>query len=729
MLRNIIFLVLTVVGVYTKVVFSQETVKTVKTVKAVNAVPPKIDGIFYDTEWIYGGKATGFIQMDPDEGEPASEKTETYFLYDDNNLYIGIKCFDKEPDKIINKMGSRDNILGVDYVSIYLDTFHDHLNAYSFGVTVAGTKSDGRWYSDNIYDISWNGVWWAETAITDFGWVAEFKIPFSTMQFSKKDFTTWGLNIQRIIMSKMEIFHWQNVLRDDGKRVSKFGHLNGLIDIKQGVNLEILPYLTSRIQKDRITSLKFQNENGITGLDVKYGLTSNLTATLTVNPDFAQIEADEDLINLTRYPLYLPEKRPFFTEGASIFSTAGRKTFYAPIYSRRINEPVYGLKINGKIGDWDVGLLNSLNENDVGIQNRINSGKASENSNMNALYSLLRLSRDVFSKSQIGLLALSKEYHNGYNRYIGIDGRLRLNSNYEVLFEGIKSFSLDNIKSSHSIVMETVRRTDLFSFLARYREQTPGYEGNEIGFNNYNDFREAFFWVQLGPRFEKIGIRQFLHNIYVWGENFWDCQFLNKDKLTRNWMYSTNIILMNYWVVSGFINKGYEYDRVDKVLYPVNYKQIELSNNPVSRVSFQLSYGHGKYRTGNSWSSNNSLGIRANDRLSIDLSYNRSSVKLLNTQTLDIDHFKYEVLRSRWIYHHNRDLNLRLILQYSALDKRLDASFLLAYNFRPKSYLYLAYTDRFDEAPFIDGSGIERFPRFGSSNKLFQVKLSYLIAK
>lgn len=603
-----------VIGGYTHITFSQESVKSVN---AVKSAPPRIDGSFSDSEWLQGGKATGFIQMEPKEGESSTEKTEVYFLYDDANLYIGIQCFTTEPGSVCNQLGYRDNPGFSDYISIYIDSFHDHLNAYQFGVSAAGTMSDGRWHSDNSYDRSWDGVWWVETAITSFGWVAEFRIPFNTFQFTEKDSSDWGLNIFRIIKDKNEFSYWQNVKRDDNLRVSKFGHLKGLTNIKQGVNLEILPYLTSRIQKDRASSLNFQNENGIAGLDVKYGITSNLTATLTVNPDFAQIEADEDLINLTRYPLYLDEKRPFFTEGASIFSTAGSNNNGTTMYSRRINEPVYGLKMNGKIGGWDFGLMNSLNENDVGINNRIDDEELPENSTAKALYSILRVSRDIFSKSQIGLITMSKEYSGGFNRFLGIDGRLRLKNNFEVYFEGIKSFSESGLKRSHSLYLETRRVTDLLSYNISYREQTPEYDGNEIGFYNYNDFRNASFWIRVAPRFEKIGIRQFEHNINFRSENFWANRFLNKEQLTMFWNYNTNLTLMNYWNISGLIQGGEEYDRVEEVLYPVDLYKVGLRNNQASKIVFNVSYSQGKYRTGDSWSSNNSVEIKANDRLNI----------------------------------------------------------------------------------------------------------------
>ncbi|UCE07828.1 MAG: carbohydrate binding family 9 domain-containing protein, partial [bacterium] len=458
--KNVVILLILLLG-FISYSFSQESIKSVK---AVRSTPPQIDGSFHDSEWLHGGKATDFIQLDPVEGEPATERTEAYFLYDDDYLYVGIKCFDSEPDKIKSNIEGRDAFIESEYISFNLDTFHDHINAYQFGTNPAGTKKDGRFYDDNKYDESWNGVWWVQSGLFKKGWIAEFKIPFSTIKFAGKKDITWGLNIMRVIPRKNEFSHWQKITRDEGKRVSKSGHLEGLQGIRSGLNLEILPYLTNRVQKDRISTFRMQNENGITGLDVKYGITTNLSATLTINPDFAQIEADEDLINLTRYPLYLPEKRPYFTEGASVFKTSGSYFFFnryfTPFYSRRINEPIYGLKLNGKIGKWNTGILHSLNDNDVGLNTRKSNGQLPENTKSQAYYTIFRLSRDISTKSQVGFIAMSKEYSGRYHRYVGLDGHLRLKNLYEILFEGIQSNS-DGLKgSNHSVFMEVVRGTD-----------------------------------------------------------------------------------------------------------------------------------------------------------------------------------------------------------------------------------------------------------------------------
>ena len=712
---------------FSTTVLSQENVKSVT---AVRTGTPVIDGIFNDQEWVNGGKAEGFVQMNPVEGEPSTEKTEVYFLYDDENLYVGVKCFAKEPDKIVKQITGRDNQGSSDWFEIHLDTFHDHRNAYLFVTTPGGAKCDGKYSKDgDNEDWSWDGVWWVKTNVTDYGWIAEYKIPFSTLKFPKKEKHMWGLNILRWISNKNEWTSWQQCKRNDGIKMSKDGHLEGLERIKPGMNLEILPYLTSRGQKDRIKPFKLENNNGITGIDMKYGITTNLTATLTINPDFAQIEADEDLINLTRYPLYLPEKRPFFTEGASNFQTAGSGHNSGLFYSRRINEPVYGLKVEGKIGNWHVGVLHTLNDNDKGIQNKIENEELPQDSKTDAFYNVIRVSRDVFSRSQVGFIAIDKEYSGGYNRIFGFDGNLRFKNFYTFSYEAVKSLTNDYNDKNHSVNMSFSRNADFFSFSTSYNEQAPNFMGNDAGFYSYNNYRRAFLGFNICPRIEKIGIRQLFFINELSGENFWSNKFFDKEKLTREMYNHLSITFMNYWGVHVYKSVGKAYDRFDNVLYPTDGYHMCFHSNTSKPVLISFSHNQGKYRTGYSWSYYNSARIRASGRVNIELSYRRSLAKLVNTETQNLDHHKYEVWRSKLNYCFNTDLNTRVIFQYSGMEKRLDTYYLLAYNFRPKSFLYIAYTERFDETSFIDNAGIERFPKFSSSNKILQIKLSYLFLR
>jgi len=498
------------------------------------------------------------------------------------------------------------------------------------------------------------------------------------------------------------------------------------------MNLQFLPYFTSKAYKDRVSPIDFKNDNGITGLDVRYGITTNLTAVLTVNPDFAQIEADEDKINLSRYPYILKEKRPFFLEGAAIFNTAGNSMSNgeyqtALFYSRRINEPVYGLKTTGKIGNWDIGVLHALNDNDVGVQEKIENGELSETSPAQAYYNVVRLSKDIFSRSQIGMIAMSKEYSGNFNRTFGFDSRIRLKNNYTFAFEGVKSFTNIHHKDNHSVNIYFYHNSDIFNFSYWYQEQAANFNGSELGFYEYNNFRNAGSWMQFAPRLEKIGIRKMYNNINYWGENFQNKNYLDYNTLSRGFNYNVYIKTMNYWGISFSRTFSNYYDRFDEILYPSSSYSSSFQNSNNSPICFRASHSQGKYRTGYRWSYNGYIRIRPENRFKVQFSYNRSLVKVINQDSGEMENSNYEIWSSKFYYHVNRNLNARLILQYNGMEKRLDTYYLLAYNFKPGSFLYLAYTERFDSDLYLNFSGMEMYPKFGSSYKILQLKLSYLL--
>ncbi len=684
---------------------------------------PNIDGIIENYEWSNSNKGKDFIQKEPFDGISATEKTEIYVLYDEQNLYLAIKCFDKNPNGIATNFSSRDSYGTADYVGFMLDTFNDKLNAYYFAITAAGTKIDGKYSNDKRFKNDWDGVWYGEANLTDYGWSAEFKIPFSTLQFETNT-NQWGFNAFRNISRKREISYWQYQSRNNGVRVSKSGVLKNLLGIKAGSNLQFIPYLTSAIAQDRVSKLKFQNNNGVTGLDIKYAVTSNLDAVATINPDFAQIEADEEVINLSRYPVYLREKRPFFLEGSNYFRSFGGGHGRSIFYSRRINEPIYGVKLNGKLGEWSIGLLNTLNDNDIGVSNKIRKGEISNSINARASYNILSLRRDILENSQIGIVAMSKDFSGSYNRIFGVDAQLRL-GDYD-RFSAQATFSFENKFSGNnqSISLSYRRATDLISYSANYAEQGENFMGNEIGFNRYNNFREIGLGFRYGPRFEEIGLRRVILNINAFSQNFHTLNFFNKNTLSRNVSLWGMVQFMNYWAIKFSYNYGKEYDRFDKVLYPKNGFSIGFDTNNNDRLYLDLGHRQGKYRTGYNWSYNGRALFRPSDKFNLEVNYNYSLVKLLSSKNT-FEYSTYEVFRSKFFYYFTRDFNARLILQYNRLSNRLDAYFLFSYRFQPGSAIYLAYNERFDSQAYTE-NGVEIYPKFGSSHKILQLKFSYL---
>ncbi|MFA8342466.1 MAG: DUF5916 domain-containing protein [Rhodothermaceae bacterium] len=703
-------------------IFSQIKIKNVN---AVKSVAPVIDGILLPDEWKAAEIATNFVQREPNEGEPATAKTEVKFLYDDKYLYIGVNCYDDSPELIANAFSNRDTYGWGDFIGIMLDTFHDHLNSYIFAVTAAGTQLDGKCFDDNRRSYSWDGIWWSETRIHESGWSAEMKIPFTTLQFDENK-TEWGLNVFRNIARKREMSYWQFQNRDYQFRISTAGHLKNLNNLKNGVNLDFIPYATSSFTESRTSDFDMRNKNGVTGFDVKYGVTSNLNLVLTVNPDFAQIEADDERINLSNYPLYLSEKRPFFLEGNENFRTKGQNHSSNLFYSRRINNPAYGVKLSGKVGEWNIGFLHSLNEDDGGINSKISNEELASDFDNSAFYNILRINRDIFNNSQIGLIAMSKEYSGKYNRILGFDGQFAFWDNYKFIFEMSKSLNDGDNENSHSIYLRLNKSTDFFGFGLNYGEMGKDFVANELGFYNYNNYRKINGSVRIGPRLEEIGIRKLSIGLSGHLVNFEDVDFSDKASLTREMELWTMLSNMQYWAFRMSISKGKRFDRVDDFLYDRLRYSFFLDNNSSSDVYFRLTHNQGKYRKGYFWEYKSSATIKPFNKLKINLSYNRSLVKY---NTIDTDEFvetMYEICRTKFYYYFTNKLDMRLIAQYNILSDRLNTYFLLGYRFSPGCALFIAYNEQFDSDTYsVDD--IEYHPDFSSSQKVLQVKFSYLI--
>ncbi|MDZ7261480.1 MAG: carbohydrate binding family 9 domain-containing protein, partial [candidate division KSB1 bacterium] len=261
-------------------------------------------------------------------------KTEVRVLYDRKNLYLGITCFDSQPEKIIATEMRRDSQLEKnDAITLIFDTFHDHRNCFFFSFNPLGARTDGI-VTDEGRDINqdWDGVWYCATSIDHQGWYGEVAIPFRTFRFRKAEEQTWGFNVIRLIRRKNEVVSWTPLLRDYGFmpqfKISRIGHLTGLKGLQQRNTIQVNPYILGRMERDYYeTQAKGTSD---VGLDIKYSLSSNLIADLTVNTDFAQVEADEVQVNLTRFNLFFPEKRDFFLEGAGMFRFGERMPAMGP---------------------------------------------------------------------------------------------------------------------------------------------------------------------------------------------------------------------------------------------------------------------------------------------------------------------------------------------------------------------------------------------------------------
>jgi hypothetical protein len=442
--------------------------------------PIHVDGVLDEAPWQEAEPASGFIQQDPRVGEPASEATDVRVLVDDEAIYFGIVCHDATPGGVIARELRRDNAFAADdHVEILLDTFHDHRNAYHFAVNPLGTQYDAL-ITDEGHDVNteWNERWWSETRMTPDAWSVEIKIPLTALR-SRPDLDAFGVNFKRYIRRKNEISHWTAWSRDfPFLQVSQAGHLLGVERLNTGLKLRVKPYALGGFRDSRAADSTAIDRLNRVGLEtVRFSVTPGLTAELTANTDFAQTEVDDAVVNLTRFPLFFPEKREFFLERAGIFEfgLGGRRGGAAErnlqmFFSRRIGltedraaVPVRGgAKVVGRAAGLDIGLL------DV----QTGSADAAPASN----YFVFRAKRNVLARSNVGMFVSSRDGDGpDDNRVVG----------------GDLNFTL-------------FKNTDLQGFLAK--SATPGVSGNDFAgrakYNWFTDLHEIFFeHLYIGPEF------------------------------------------------------------------------------------------------------------------------------------------------------------------------------------------------------------------------------------
>ncbi len=353
---------------------------------AIRANPgaPKVDGRLDEEAWRLAPAVSDFVQRDPNEGEPATERTEVRIIYTDDALFVGVRAYDSQPDQIAANLTRRDEWSPSDWVSIMIDSYRDRRTAFEFSVNPAGVKRDTYRYDDNDMDRGWDAVWDVATTVDGEGWTAEFRIPWSQLRFGNGGEQIFGFNISRRINRLNEEQYWQLLPKNESGVVSKFGTLVGIEGIDPPRRVEIMPYVstTSAFEpgEDGNPFQTGSDQNAAIGADINIGVTSNLTLNATINPDFGQVEADPAVVNLSAFETFFPEKRPFFNEGIDVFqfSLNGREQLF---YTRRIGRQPQGsaddrggyaegidqttilgaAKLSGKTASgWTLGLLGAL---------------------------------------------------------------------------------------------------------------------------------------------------------------------------------------------------------------------------------------------------------------------------------------------------------------------------------------------------------------------------------
>src|SRR3989441_4561652 len=350
-----------------------------------------VDGVLNDAVWMDAPAEWNFTQRDPVEGEKPSERTELRVAYDDTAIYFGVRLFDTEPQKVVRQLSRRDDQADADYFTLQLSPYHDRLTGAIFEVSCTGVQRDAIISNDVFTDYSWEGVWESAVRIDDEGWSLEIRIPFSQLRFPASAHQVWGINAARFIHRKNETVWLQLVPKKESGIASRMDDLEGLEGIESRRHVDLMPYLASRSEFIQPSSRNDPFNDGsrqfaATGLDIKYGVSSNFTLDATVNPDFGQVEVDPAVVNLSAFETFFPEKRPFFLEGANIFGNfgnGGANNFLGfnraepnLFYSRRIGRAPQGFasgdfvdqprattilgagKLTGKTrGGWTLGLI------------------------------------------------------------------------------------------------------------------------------------------------------------------------------------------------------------------------------------------------------------------------------------------------------------------------------------------------------------------------------------
>ena len=652
---------------------------------------PKIDGKLDDAVWRQAQPSEGFSQIRPHRGKPMHQRTVLRVLYDDANLYISFQCDDSEPDKVLGTEMRRDYSVWHtdDYIQITLDTYHDLRNGYYFGTNPRGAKVDSRITDNGSFHMNWDAVWDVAATRHSEGWSAEFRIPFTQLRFPDKEEHVWGFNAARIVQRAAEEGRWSPIEASYIGVFSEAGELVGLSNLPQGRRLEVRPtgVLGSEwIYGDETVINRIDRPS----LDVKIGVTSDLTLDATVNTDFAQVEADEEKVNLSRYDLFFPEKRPFFLEGVGIFGNPDRvfsKTL--PIfYSRRIGSAggreariLGGAKLTGKLGRQSIGLLN-VQTDDV-------QGSAIPATNFTAF----RVKRDVLRSSSVGVTFLNKlpREGEGDHQTFGLDGRF--NPRSELTMEG-------------SVAKTWTEGVDGNDIAGQFSGEWQGENWNvggshkdvqedfnaEMGFVNRTDIQESVFWWGKSFQVRRGMFRRTGGNGHYAVTTRHDGGLESRsigfdydlELTTGDW---ANFELDPRWEVLGGdweIRQGIV---IPEGLHRWTNYSVRGGTDSARRLRVGGSYSWGGFYDGERRAVSLDGHIRPVPNLLVTGSYNR------NTIELDDGSFTTNTINNRWIYNVSPDLFLKLFLQWNDDSEIVRGNFLIRYTYRPGSDFYIVYNE------------------------------------
>ena len=466
-------------------------VRSTDTVTISRLAAPSIDGVLSDDEWASAVTFTLEHQTQPGDNVPPTERTEVRLGYDAEHLYLAVRAWDSDASAIRARVTRRDDIAGDDYVTIHLDTYDDRRRAYVFAFNPLGIQSDGiynegvstgRNFDANI-DRTWDGVLRSKGAVTEDGFVIEAAIPFSTLRFAGGADRQWGLHVQRWIARKAENVSWQPLARESASLLTQMGAIAGLREVRGQQRLELQPTLVSSLTSERRPGDRYVRlGDADPGLTANFAVTPNLALAGTLNPDFSQIEADVPQIEVNqRFPLFYPEKRPFFYEGGQFFRSPGALTF---VNTRQIVDPDWGAKLTGKIGRNTVGAL-VASDAAPGLQ--VPSSSPTYEDNASVLVG--RYQRDFLANSTIGGFVTDRRFAGDRNTVFAVDGQIRLPLNtigFQVAGSSTASGPNSDTGSATYVWYDHVGRH--FRLFVNDQRLTDDYE-SDVGFVRRTGFR------------------------------------------------------------------------------------------------------------------------------------------------------------------------------------------------------------------------------------------------
>ena len=699
---------LIIVIILNAIPFSQEIIANEKRVvitKQISTGKIELDGFLDEPEWKMVSPAKDFIQRDPIEGAPSTEKTEVYVIYDEDNLYIGAMLFDSNPDGILAYQKRRDQSLRTDDRFMWiLDTFLDGRTGYFFEVNPAGLMGDGLIVSSESYwgtNKDWNGIWDARVVIVPEGWSVEVVIPFRTLNFNP-NLDTWGINFQRTVRRKNEDAKWNGFQRN--KKLTTpihAGHLTGLKNLKQGRGIELKPYISmNRRQMDVDENIETNNLSDL-GFDISMNITSGLKGSLTYNTDFAEAEVDQRRVNLTRFPLRYAEKRGFFLEGAGVYSFLPRNGV-TPFFSRRIGLsegkqiPInYGGRLSGQVGDYELGFIQA---NTKPLENI-----PGEN------FTVARVKRALLKQSYLGFVYTDRSPSKMKIDSTALDQTL-YGADIDLKtseFMGDKNLQFQAFLVYHTAPINEpnlnfsdlstrgLRLTypnDIIRTHVSYREFGEMYNP-AVGFSRRNGFKRIQPSFSYHPRPEKY---EFIRQI-EYGVQYEYMTDLNNNMLKKEITITPFNIRFESQDVVGikivnlieYLDKPftiYEDITIPVKEYSSDELQFKFETSEKRMISTELEYQTGDFWTGEKKTLKTQISIKPFSGFNIQTEYEKNQV------TLDGNNFRTELYNIEFGVYPTPRTAIFSNLQYDNVSNALGLFAKLQHTIRPGSDFYLVYT-------------------------------------